>query len=362
MTRSLKLIKLWKDGSEQITAFNALQRYMSKFAINGIKFIGDDKNKTVSIFNGYKYNVLDSVNNEVINGFIEFVREVIADNDEIVFNYIINWFAFIVQNPGVKSEVALVLKGLQGIGKNRFTDILCELLAGYSEKNITDISHITGKFNSALEYKMMVILNELKNCGEDRLANFDSLKSLLTDDKFRINEKNEPMRVAENVNNFIFVSNNAYPVKIENSDRRYVVLKCNDKYRGNFEYFSKLMKRCDKEFYDNLLTYFMKLDLSTFNVRLIPQTEAKQDLIDASRSPLDVWICDHYNELIEGILCSDALISKPSEMKDKAFQLQIKERCDRVKIQKEGVRKWYYKLKEGCKSIYKQTINEDDEE
>jgi hypothetical protein len=106
----------------------------------------------------------------------------------------------------------------------------------------------------------------------------------------------------------------------------------------------------------------MKLDLSTFNVRLIPQTEAKQDLIDASRSPLDVWICDHYNELLEGILCSDALISKPSEMKDKAFQLQIKERCDRVKIQKEGVRKWYYKLKEGCKSIYKQTINEDDEE
>ena len=49
-------------------------------------------------------------------------------------------------------------------------------------------------------------------------------------------------------------------------------------------------------------------------------------------------------------------------MKDKAFQLQIKERCERVKIQKEGVRKWYYKLKEGCKSIYKQTINEDDEE
>ena len=362
MTRSLKLIKLWKDGTEQITAFNALQRYMSKFAIKGVKFIGDDENKTVSIFNGYKYNVLDSVNNEVINGFIEFVREVIADNDETVFNYIIHWFAFIVQHPGVKSEVALVLKGLQGIGKNRFTDILCELLAGYSEKNVTDISHITGRFNSALEHKMLVILNELKNCGEDRLANFDSLKSLITDDKFRINEKNEPMRVAENVNNFIFVSNNAYPVKIENSDRRYVVLKCNDKYKGNFDYFGKLVERCDKEFYDNLLTYFMKLDLSTFNVRLIPQTEAKQDLIEASRSPFDIWICDHYNQLIEGIRCSDALLIKPTEMKDKHFQLQIKERCERTRKSIDGKQIWHYVLKEGCKSIYKQTINEDDEE
>ena len=41
--------------------------------------------------------------------------------------------ASIVQNPGVKTETALVLKGPQGVGKNRFTDIISGLLAGYSE-------------------------------------------------------------------------------------------------------------------------------------------------------------------------------------------------------------------------------------
>lgn len=53
-----------------------------------------------------------------------------------------------VQNSGVKNETALVLKSLQGIGKNRFTDILSELLAGYSEQNINEIEELTGNFNS----------------------------------------------------------------------------------------------------------------------------------------------------------------------------------------------------------------------
>ena len=362
MTRSLKLIKLWNEGKEKITGFNAFQQHMSKFAIKGLRFIGNEEKKVLSIFNGYKYTVLDSVNNEVIKGFLEFVREVIADNDEAVFNYIIHWFAFIVQHPGVKSEVALVLKGLQGLGKGRFTDILSELLAGYSVKNMTDISHITGKFNSALEHKMLIVLNEVKNCGEDRMANFDALKSLITDDTFRINEKNEPMREAENVANFIFCSNNAYPVKIENGDRRYVVVNCNSKYKGNFKYFDDLVKRCDKEFYDNLFTYFMKLDLSNFNVRAIPKTEAKQDLINASRSPIDKWICKHYNELIEGMPCTDALLTKPTDMRDDVFRLLVKERCKYEKRSIKGVRKWRYYLKEECKSLYKQTENEFDDE
>ena len=60
----------------------------------------------------------------------------------------------------------------------------------------------------------------------------------------------------------------------------------------------------------------MKLDLSNFNVRAIPKTEAKQDLIDASRSPIDKWICKHYNELIEGMPCTDALLTKPTDMRD----------------------------------------------
>ena len=105
----------------------------------------------------------------------------------------------------------------------------------------------------------------------------------------------------------------------------------------------------------------MKHDIKEFNPRNIPMTEAKQDLIEASRTPLDNWICEHYNELLTGIPCSYALTSKPAEMKDKNFQLQIKDKCNRKQITIDRKRVWCYLLKEECKSIYSQKIVEYDD-
>ena len=232
------------------------------------------------------------------------------------------------------------------------------MMSGYSVSNITEISELTGNFNSVIESKMLLVLNELKNAGEDRLANFNALKSIITDKIIRINEKNQPRRTSENVANFIFCTNNAFPVKIELGDRRYVVMSCNGKYKNDFEYWTALNKSFTPEFYSHLLSFFMQRDISKFNPRVIPMTEAKHDLIEASRSPLDVWICDNYNDLIEGIPCDDALMIRPPDMKPRTFQLQIKDKCEHRQLQKDGVRKWHYILKKECMNIYSQT--EDD--
>lgn len=109
-----------------------------------------------------------------------------------------------------------------------------------------------------------------------------------------------------------------------------------------------------------IMTYFNNKDISTFNIRDILMTEAKQDLIDASRSPIDQLICDNYNKLVKGIPCSDALNIKPSDMKDKTFQLQIKDKRDRKRITVNKERVWHYILKDDYKNLYKQT-EEDDE-
>lgn len=357
MSKMLKMIKLWKDNGNMLTAYDAMISQLYLLTVKGIRFNSKEE-QVFSLFQGFKYNVLDTVDESVIQMYLDLIKDVIANGEENVYNYILNWIANIVQNPGSKNETALVLKGLQGIGKNRFTDVISEMLAGYSAKNVTEISELTGNFNSVVENKMLIVLNELKNCGDDRLANYNSLKSIITDDSIRINEKNQPRRTAENVANFIFVTNNAFPVKIEAGDRRYVVCACNGKHKGDFDYFTKLCNSYDKNFYDNLLTFFMKRDLSSFEIRRIPETEAKQDLIDASRTPFDQWICDHYDQLCSGIQCSETLISKPSDMKDRNFQLQIKDKCERKQKRVNGVRTWYYVLKDDCKSLYKQTTVE----
>ena len=71
-----------------------------------------------------------------------------------------------------------------------------------------------------------------------------------------------------------------------------------EKYKQNTDYFEKLASGFTKKFYNNLLTYFMTLDISKFNHRKIPMTEAKQTMIDSSKSPIESYV-EEFNDTLE---------------------------------------------------------------
>jgi hypothetical protein len=197
-----------------MTAWNIFDMNASNFICKCIKFYSTDPD-ILSTFHGYKHKSIR--NDDLIQEYLNLIRDVIASNDPVSYEYVLNWIAYIIQHPGIKTRTALILKGLQQIGNYRFTDVVCEMLSGYCESNVTDISEMTGNFNSVVENKMLIVLNEVRNAGDNKLANWDSMKSIITDTTIRINEKNEPRRTSENVANLIFVTNNPHPVNIEQS-------------------------------------------------------------------------------------------------------------------------------------------------
>ncbi|KAA6394538.1 MAG: hypothetical protein EZS28_009935 [Streblomastix strix] len=221
----LRLIRLWQDGKKHITAIDALKQQHSLFEKIGMKFTSYNEG-IFNIFQGFKYMQLDKVDQTKIEQFLGLVKGTITSNDELIYEYLLNWFSFIVQNIGKKTETSIILQRLQDIDKNVFTNVLYKLLAGCSSKNITDIDDFVGKFNTAIENKMLAIANEMKNFGDSRMSNMDTLKSIITESSFVINEKYVPKQEVENVVNIIIVINNIFPLKIENSDRRYVVCEC----------------------------------------------------------------------------------------------------------------------------------------
>lgn len=76
---------------------------------------------------------------------------------------------------------------------------------------------------------MLIICNELSSADSNKYLNSDALKSVITENTIDINQKNIPVRTAENVCNLILVSNDFIPIKIEQGDRRYVVTEVSDK-------------------------------------------------------------------------------------------------------------------------------------
>ena len=266
------------------------------FTVKGLKFYSEDE-QVFSYFRGYDYKKLDKVKDEVIKPFLDHVHDVIANNNEEVYKYIILWIASILQQPSFKTETALVILGKQGTGKNVFTNVICKLMSRYANDNVTSIESVVGKFNAVLENKKLIILNELQSIDSNKYLNSDALKSIITDKKININQKNEPERLTDNVANFIMVSNNSNPIKIENGDRRYVVTKTSDKHKGDFDYFDSLCESFTSEFYENLFTFFMMIDLKNTNLRKIPTTESKENIKEASMSSYELFIREYYEEI-----------------------------------------------------------------
>ena len=267
-----------------------------KFTVKALKFYSEDE-QVFSYFRGYDYNELDQVKKELIEPFLKHIHDVIANNNEEIYKYILIWIASILQKPNFKTETALVILGNQGTGKNIFTNVICKLMARYANENVTNIESIVGRFNAILENKKLLVLNELQSIDMNKYLNSDALKSVITDKKININQKNEPERLCENVANFIMVSNNNVPIKIESTDRRYMVTKTSDKHRGDFDYFDNLCDSFTPEFYENLFTFFMKLDIRNYNLRKIPNSEAKELIKEASMSSYELFAREYYDEI-----------------------------------------------------------------
>jgi hypothetical protein len=339
----------------KITAWNLFVQHKELFEISGIKFISTEPGY-ISTFRGFKYHEIEDVDMNRIHMYLDLIRDTIAQTPEM-FEYILNWFSFIIQNPGLKTETALVILGIQGCGKNTFTNVLCELLSGYSKPNLDDLEKLTGRFNYVIENKMLIVCNEIKTA--DKAVNWGSMKTIITDHVKTIEQKFKPVYDVENVVNLIIVSNNAVPIKIENGDRRYVITKCNGLMTGNHDYWTALNAEINAPgFYDHLFTFFRRRDISQFQSRIIPETDTRNDMILDSLSPIDNIILEHCDEFIRGIPCTAALRYKTLEFKtDRRFELEMKTRCNHVRVKIDGKLIWTYKLREDCIQMFQQLKN-----
>jgi hypothetical protein len=312
-----------------------------------------DNPRFFGVWHGWNWRKLPSVDDQVLSPWFKHLFDVIADGDEAKYQYINKWIGYIAQNAG-STTAGLILKGIQGAGKNAFTDTLAKLFRGFSNGDITDMEDLL-KFNSGIENKVLIVLNEARNAGDNHWANYDKLKAYVVAPTIDISEKYIKKRTVPNVLNVIFTTNNDYRLKIESGDRRYFVLTVNGRYKRDKAYFNAFWKACSGDvFFDNLLTYYLGVETSFDEVRDPPMTEEKQDIIDAGRSHVDRFITEHYTEFVEGWRCDQVMAERPPECTSpKAFKLAILGKCKQVRRRVGTARFRVYVLKNEWLDYYK---------
>lgn len=204
-------------------------------------------------------------------------------NPQAVFEWVLKWVAYPIQNPGAKMKTSIVVHGPAGTGKNMFFESVMRIYGEYAD--VLDQSAVEDKFNDWASRKLFMIADEVV-ARSDVYHIKNKLKGLITGDRIRINPKNFAAYFERNHMNMVFLSNEAMPVVLEEDDRRYCVVWTPSKMPEDYYHALKAEQAAggDAALHD----YLLKLDLTGFtNATNPPKTAAKDQLIELGQdSPI----------------------------------------------------------------------------
>jgi len=216
---------------------------------------------------------------------MDYLRNSICDGNDRLFTYLIHFLTHMLKNPEEKPGIMIVLLGGQGTGKGSFFRLL-NAIWQHTTLQVSDVAHVIGNFNAAIERNYVVCMDEALFSG-DRKA-LDRLKSMVTEPTVTIEQKYQPRRIIRSYHRFFAASNHKHFARVEADDRRFVFFQISEGRKGHYAYWDKVHKAIDDPAVIAAMVHEMlSLDLSNFNVRQKPETEAHTDQKIRSLSGFD---------------------------------------------------------------------------
>ena len=195
----------------------------------------------------------------------------ICNGVDVQYNYLMQWLAWAVQNPGRRAEIAVVVRGEEGTGKGIFAG-QAGLLFGKHFLQVTRAEHLTGRFNSHLQQCSFLFVDEAYFAGDRSTEG--ALKAIITEKVMMIEPKGTDPYPVRNCLHVVMSSNSDWVVPAGPHARRYFVLDVSEEHLQDLDYFGKITKEMDGGGREALLAELLAMDLSDFNIRRIPQNDA----------------------------------------------------------------------------------------
>lgn len=219
------------------------------------------------------------------------LRDILCRGHEESFDYALRWSAFMVQNPHVPAEVALVFKGTKGVGKGTFGRAL-KSLAGMHGKQVAQAEHFVGRFNEHLMDCILLFVDEGYWAGDPKAAG--ALKNLITEPVMTFEPKGRPIVSGPNMLHVVIASNEDWIVPASADERRFAVFEADAEARKRLpaDFFDALNAQMANGGLAAMLHEFLNMNLGEWHPRSsIPNTQAlvEQKVQAFRRDPLSFW-------------------------------------------------------------------------
>jgi len=165
----------------------------------------------------------------------------LCNNSDDVFDYVIKFLARKIQKPNILTITALIFKSNEGAGKDMFFNWFGNKILGNNYYFNTEKTEILfGKFTSALENKIMIVVNETS--GKDTFSIDENIKCAIIAEVSIIEHKGlKPYKNTNHIS-YIFLTNNDNPLKVSADDRRFCGIEFNNDICNNKQYLQNYMK------------------------------------------------------------------------------------------------------------------------
>lgn len=256
------------------------------------------KDKSVlNTFRGFarRYDPNYVVDKELLKPALDQISA-FCDDKPVLIDYFIKWLAHIVQYPSTKTGIAVLVQSEQGAGKSEFINWFGRsVLGGQYFDTCDNIEQVTGKFNSILNNKILIALEEINSYSMDN-AVLNKLKELITGRTQNIEHKGIDLEGwTLNFLNLFMGTNKFFPIILECSDRRYFIIFARLLYPvGDPRWINQIAFYNNPKAAINFYHYLMSIETSIMFLKNIPETESKKRLINHSAPLLARFMYEEY--------------------------------------------------------------------
>ena len=211
-------VKDWAEFHFNAAPPDPIPQYSRVFDPTSSKVV-DKATGTVNEFQATDYMRLTKPDKLPALGHLteRILRSVTGDDNE-VFEYFINWLAYIFQHRR-KTTVAIVLHGVPGTGKGLLQNHLLRPLFGAYTTSVQLDQLERDLFTGFLARNLIIQIDEAQ--ANDKMRN--KIFGWITEEYIEVRRAYSEARQVQTFCNFIFASNHLDAVKIEALDRRFVV-------------------------------------------------------------------------------------------------------------------------------------------
>jgi hypothetical protein len=253
---------------------------------------------TYNLFNGFGQEFTETekvdkmTNSELINflePIFEHVRTLCGYNTE-AYTYHLNFLSHLIQQPHELPHSTQIFISDEGVGKDSYADFLGSIIGEKYYLNTIDIDKITGKFNSILGGKMLVVINETD--PRETRDRVEKIKGLITQKTVLIEPKGkDPIKQAHSTR-YIWFSNRLTAFPTSATSRRPIIMRSSSKYiqldeEEKSKYFSKLRGYFNDKLYRyGFYKYLKNNDIRNFDFQKKIRTEFQADLDKLGAPPM----------------------------------------------------------------------------